>query len=366
MRTYLSAKSAWIARHPGLEHAIVVPGHRTGRLADGATTTWTIAGPPAPGSPGYHVLWNAATLRRILAQERPDVIELGSVYTAPWLLRLARAGSRAALAGFMHMDVPGTVERVAARSLRWAAPLAARFAAAYVRRAYSACDTTIVPSPATRTAALRAGLPEPHVVPLGIDLERFRPQRRDPSWRAELSVHDDRPLGLYVGRLAGEKDLEVLIAALPELQRRTGMTVVFVGDGRLRPTLEALARAHPHQLRVLGFESDRDRLARAYASADVCFAPAPNETFGLAALEAAASGTRVVGAGSDALGGLLGEAAWGRTFVPGNPDSLVHAAVETLAIDPATASREARRAAEPYTWDRTFTRLFEIYRGLTG
>jgi alpha-1,6-mannosyltransferase len=200
---------------------------------------------------------------------------------------------------------------------------------------------------------------------MGLDLARFRPERRDPSWRAEVSVHDDRPVGLYVGRLAGEKDLEVLAAALPELHRRTGMTVVMIGDGRLRARLDSLERQHSEWLRVLGFEANRDRLARACASADLFFAPCPHETFGLAALEAAACGLPVVGAGGGAVGDLLAKAEWGQTFTPGSPTSLVEAAVEVLARNRDTLAREARRTAEAYSWERTFSQLFEIYRALT-
>jgi len=364
VRTYLSAKSAWIARQPGLEHVIVVPGPKSERATDGRTTTYTVAGPPAPGSPGYHVLWNASRLRRILAEERPGAIEIGSVYTAPWLLRLARRAHPAPVVGFVHMDLPGAVGRGLARFRDWVANLATASTAAYMRAAYARCTALVVTSQAAHDALIRAGLPEPHVVPMGLDLERFRPDRRDPSWREEIGIADERPVGLYVGRLAGEKDVEVLSAALPELHRRTGMTMAFIGEGRLRSRLEALEREEPQMLRVLGFERDRDRLARAYASADLCFAPCPHETFGLAALEAAACGARVVGAGSGAVGELLAGSAWGRTFVPGKPDSLVNAAADALAIDRDAASRDARRAAEPYTWDRTFTRLLEIYRGL--
>jgi alpha-1,6-mannosyltransferase len=366
VRTYLSAKIDWIARQPDIEHVLVVPGRGSERSRAGRTTTYTLAGPPAPGSPGYRVLWNAAQIRRIVAEERPDVIELGSVYTAPWLLRTALRAHPAPVAGFVHMDLPGAVERQTAQYRDWVAAFATAAAAAYLRRAYSRCNALVVTSNAARAALLRAGLPEPHVVPMGTDLDSFRPDRRDPSWREELGIDDDRPVGLYVGRLAGEKDVEVLVNALPELHRRTGMTVAFMGDGRLRSRLEALERERPEQLRVLGFEADPDRLARAYATTDVCFAPCPHETFGLAVLEAAACGTRLVGAGAGAVGELLEGSAWGRTFIPGDPPSLVEAVVVALALDREAVAREARRAAQEYSWDRTFTQLFEVYRNLVG
>jgi len=343
---------------------VIVPGRHTERSRTGRTTVHTIAGPPAPGSPGYYVLWNAASVGRIIAEERPDVIELGSVYTAPWLLRLVLRGHPVPVIGFVHMDLPGAVERQLTRFRDWVAEPIDTATTAYMRLAYARCNALVVTSNAARAALLRAGLPEPHVVPMGIDLERFHPDLHDPSWRTEIGVHEARPVGLYVGRLAGEKDLEVLVDALPELHRRTGMTVAFVGDGRLRPRLEALERQQPQLLRVLGFEGNRDRLARAYASADLCFAPCPHETFGLAALEAAACGAPVVGAGCGAVGELLEGSEWGQTFTPGDPASLVDAAVEILARDRDTVTREARLTAEAYTWDRTFTRLFEIYRSL--
>jgi hypothetical protein len=63
-----------------------------------------IAGPPAPGSPGYHVLARPGALREILEREQPHVIELGSIYLAPWILRVATAGMSIPQVGFFHMD----------------------------------------------------------------------------------------------------------------------------------------------------------------------------------------------------------------------------------------------------------------------
>src|SRR5258708_12337159 len=69
---------------------------------------------------------------------------------------------------------------------------------------------------------------------------------------------------------------------------------------------------------VLPFEADRSRLARAYASADLFFAPCPYETFGLAALEAMASGLPVVGVAAGGIGRLLVGADRGRAHPGGD------------------------------------------------
>ena len=362
VRTYLSAKIDWLSHRTDLSHVVVLPADRDERGTVARSTIYRLKGPAAPGSSGYHILWNGARLRAILTTERPDVVELGSVYTAPWLLRWAARACHPTIVGFVHMDVPGAVERHFAASPPAVSEIATRLAVRYVRGAYAACHAIVAPSQAARDAIRNAGLPDPAVVPLGMDLMHFRPTLRTQRWRAELGIGNDRPVGLYVGRLAREKDLEVLITALPELHRRTDLTLVLLGEGPLRTRLESLERAHPAWIRVGPFEPDRDRLARAYAGADVFFAPCPHETFGLAVLEAAACGLPAVGAASGAVGELLDSAPWGRTFTPGDSTSLVEATGDVLSLDRDEVGREARRTAEGYSWDRTFTRLLEVYR----
>jgi alpha-1,6-mannosyltransferase len=364
VRTYLSAKIAWLSHRADLRHVVVVPADRDERGSVARSTIYRVKGPPAPGSAGYHVLWNPARLTEVLATERPDVVELGSVYTAPWLLQWAARARHPKVIGFVHMDVLGAVERQFAGSPPAVSGIATRFTRRYLRSAYAGCDALVAASQAARETVLRSGLPEPSIVPMGVDLNRFRPDLRSERWRTEMGIRDDRPIGLYVGRLATEKELDMLISALPELHRRTGLTLITLGEGPLRPQLEALAGRQPELLRTRGFEVDRERLARAYASADVFLAPDSNETFGLAVLEAAACGLPVVGAASGAVGERLVGAPWGHTFEPGNPTSLVEATETVLSLDREAVGREARQTAEEYSWDRTFTHLLEVYRSV--
>jgi glycosyltransferase involved in cell wall biosynthesis len=104
----------------------------------------------------------------------------------------------------------------------------------------------------------------------GVDTELFRPRVGPP--RA-------RPVFLYVGRVAVEKNLEAFLRLdLP------GEKVV-VGDGPARPAL----RARYRQARFLG-ALHGERLAQAYAAADVFVFPSLTDTFGIVLLEALASG----------------------------------------------------------------------------
>jgi alpha-1,6-mannosyltransferase len=362
VRTYLAAKARWCAYRDDIEHVVVVPGPRTRQREWHGSRLYEIAGPPAPASPGYHILARPGALREILEREQPHVIELGSIYLAPWVLRVAMAGMSIPLVGFFHMDLVGATVRTLARG--W--PALARGAAqgsisAYLRAAYARCWCVVGASQASVNAIRSAGLPRPRLVPFGVDLATFRAEARDPAWKSEVGAAD-RPVALYAGRLTVEKNLRVVMDALPELHRRLGLKLVLIGDGPWRRDLEAMAAGTPDMMAVLPFESDRARLARAFASADLYIAPSPHETFGFSALEAAACGLPIVGANAGALAERIAGVPWGRTFDPASPAALTDAVSGMLGTDLPAARAGARQAASAFGWERTFSTLLRIYR----
>ena len=112
----------------------------------------------------------------------------------------------------------------------------------------------------------------------GVDLDLFRPDRPPHPALAGLP----RPIQLYVGRVAVEKNIEAFLGCdMPG-------TKVVVGDG---PARAALARSYP-ATRFLG-ALHGEALAAAYASADVFVFPSRTDTFGLVMIEALACGTPV-------------------------------------------------------------------------
>jgi len=117
-----------------------------------------------------------------------------------------------------------------------------------------------------------------HVLPWsrGVDLARFQPEPREPYEGLA------RPIFLYAGRIAVEKNIEAFLALdLPG-------TKVVVGDG---PARAGLMRRFP-EAHFTGYR-DNGALARSYAGADVFVFPSRTDTFGLVLLEALASGTPV-------------------------------------------------------------------------
>lgn len=112
----------------------------------------------------------------------------------------------------------------------------------------------------------------------GVDLAAFGPDRAPP----DLFCNLPRPIQLYVGRVAVEKNIEAFLAS-----SHPGSKVV-VGDG---PALVAMRRAFP-DAHFLGRQTGA-ALASCYAGADVMVFPSRTDTFGLVMLESLACGTPV-------------------------------------------------------------------------
>lgn len=347
VRTYLSEKCRWLATHSDWEHVVVVPGSHDAESRWAQSHVYSLSGPAVPASPGYHFLVAGRKLAAIVRRERPDVMEVGSPYLAPWLVRRAARGSGTRLVAYMHENP------------RLYAARARGLIARYLRAAHRGFDLAVA---ASETNLAGLGVPRTAVVPLGVDTALFHPARRDPTWKEEIGATAGQPVALYVGRLSAEKGLGVVLDALPEIHALTGARLVLIGDGHMRRRLERAARAQPRTLVVLPFQSDRVRLARAYASADLFVAPCPYETFGLAALEAMASGLPVAGVDAAGIGRLLRDEDWGRLYRAGDARDCSRAVRELLALDLPALGRRARSVVEQrYGWERTFGELFALY-----
>lgn len=148
----------------------------------------------------------------------------------------------------------------------------------YIRWFHGPARAVLVSTASVRAQLRSHGLANVRPWGRGVDLAAFSPDTPPPAYFADLP----RPIQLYVGRVAVEKNLEAFLAS-----GHPG-TKVVVGDG---PALAALRRAYPDVL-FAGSMFGRD-LAGAYAGADVFVFPSKTDTFGLVMIEALACGTPV-------------------------------------------------------------------------
>ena len=148
----------------------------------------------------------------------------------------------------------------------------------YFRWFHAASQAVLVSTPSVRAILAEHGIAHSRPWSRGVDLDAFTPDATPHSAFAALP----RPIQLYVGRVAVEKNIEAFLASgYPG-------TKVVVGDGPARALLET---RYPDAV-FLGALSGSE-LAGAYAGADVFVFPSRTDTFGLVMIEALASGTPV-------------------------------------------------------------------------
>ena len=201
---------------------------------------------------------------------------------------------------------------------------------------------TLTPGAAARTELERRGVAQVAVWGRGVDTQLFHPRRRNDGWRRWLAGGDDTVIVLHVGRLAPEKNLDVLIAAWHDAHRVVGQRATFViaGEG---PMARRIAARLPF-VRVLGFLPIQ-HLATLYASADLCVFTSRSETCGLVALEAMSSGVPVIAADAGGFRESVVPNETGALLPPDDPAGFVEAIAEFVG-DPrrrfvfAAAARE--------------------------
>lgn len=165
-----------------------------------------------------------------------------------------------------------------------------------------------------------------HVVPQGVDPERFQPGPPDPAWRARLSSDPDEPIVGVVGRVDPEKDIRTVLQAMSMLDgpaRRSHLAVVGAparDDGGYESELKAeAAGALGERCRFVG---PVDEVPAVLRSLDVLVNASACEPFGLSVLEAQACGVPVIGAASGGIPEFVTDGETGLLVAPGRPDAL--------------------------------------------
>jgi alpha-1,6-mannosyltransferase len=363
VRTYLLQKARYVESRPRLRQVLVVPGAQDSIHETSGVRCYRLHGPSIPTQKPYRFMLATHSTSRIVAHERPDLIEVGSAWCAPWLVHLATQGGDIPAVWFYHSNFPriiapwphraGAVRRTASR-----------FAWSYVRRLSRLVRATLAPSDFVAGELAREGVERVHRVSLGVDLERFHPRRRGYAAETRRALGlPSGPLALFVGRIAREKELDLVLDSWPEVQRRTGTPLVLVGSGPSRKRLQR--RPGSERFVWLPFEGDRERLADLMAAADLYVAPCSLETFGLSALEALASGTPVLSADRGGVAETVSRSGAGVLFASGNRGALTEAAVRMLTGDLGTLGARGRAYVESHHgWEAVFDRLFDVYRGI--
>ncbi|MFC0115166.1 glycosyltransferase [Kibdelosporangium aridum] len=299
----------------------------------------TLPAPRIPGTGGYRAVdpWRVRTL---LTRLEPDRLEVSDRLTLRGMGRWARSHGVPSVV-ISHERLDRLLEQFLLPP-RWARDVADRAN----RRMAGYYDTVVCTTEFAREEFDRIGVTNVRRVPLGVDLSTFTPARRSVSLRQDLAAGAETLL-IHCGRLSPEKHVERSVDTLAQLHSEGhSARLVVAGDGPSMGSLRRRATGLP--VTFLGFVQSRTDVAQLLATADVSLAPGPHETFGLAALEALASGTPVVVSASSALREIVRPGCG--AAVDDHADAFADA-VEDLLEAPESRRREAARArAEEFSW----------------
>ena len=229
----------------------------------------------------------------------------------------------------------------------------------YLRWFHSFALVNLCPSRNTFEAVRERGFENLDIWSRGIDLKRFHPSHFSSEVRERLGGLN-KTVYLYVGRVAVEKGLDVLMRSVQRVNETHGETMQFwiTGNGPYLKEIEALGLPNV----VFTGEKQGLELDEIYASADAFVLPSGTETFGNVLLEAMASGLAPICMDSGGVTDYTVRNVNARICRYGEDESLIQAIVDLL--DPELRSRIRRGAmmtAESRSWNTVFDTLKEHY-----
>ena len=183
---------------------------------------------------------------------------------------------------------------------------------------------------------------EPHKLPVGLEMEFFKP--------VETEMFEDREVIGYSGRMSKKKNLGEVLKLAEEMPEKK---FVLVGEGPERTKLE---RKAPENVEFRDF-LDREELPKFYTAIDAFVSASTCDTLGLSTLEANACGTPVAAADVEPFNRTI-QGENGSRFEYGDIESMKASVQECLDNE-----RDTRGAVKKYSIEETVNQLEEIYEG---
>jgi glycosyltransferase involved in cell wall biosynthesis len=225
---------------------------------------------------------------------------------------------------------------------------------------HSFCQINFCPSIDTFIKLKEKGIQNLKIWDRGIDAEQFSPQNYNKEMRNQYAASKEQLL-LYVGRLAPEKELDVLMKAATILNDKNRLfKLLIVGDG---PQYKELKALNIPNIIFLGYKFGKE-LQQIYACADLFVFPSSTETYGNVILEAMSSGVPVVAVNEGGVKENLIDGKNGLAFEVGSCVEMA-GKIEILLCDEKLRSElasNARMHALKRSWGQVFDVLFDDYK----
>lgn len=305
---------------------------------------------PSIGLPGYREVRFGFPIKLVLQarwhKTRPDVIYVATeTPLGASAISAARALGIPAASGF-HTNFQQYMAH-------YQLPLLEKATLSYLRHLHNRSSCTFVPSRDVIADLDSRGFENLELLPKGVDTKLFSPKKRSFALRQSWGAREGSPVGLYVGRMAAEKNLPLVVKTFLEIQKRIpDFRGVFVGDG---PRRDELKKEHPEFV-YAGIRRGEE-LAEYYASADLFIFPSITETFGNVTLEGMASGLAVVAYDYAAARQHIKTGRNGFAVPFDDEEAFLATAIEVANSDLAIVRENARRSARKVRWKKVVKRF---------
>jgi glycosyltransferase involved in cell wall biosynthesis len=295
-------------------------------------------------------------IRRVLKRHLPDLVHVAT--EGPFGLSAvisARSLGIPVVSSF-HTDFPQYFRLYGSN---WMEGISWR----YLRWFHNATLATLCPTPTIKKMLLDKGFRAVEIWGRGVDSELFHPRKRDEELRCSYGIAPDELLLLFVGRLAVEKNLQLLLSAWGLLSQNQPLRLMLIGDGPLMEQLRSQWGEKENSKVIFTGYKQGEELARHYASADLFVFPSLTETFGNVILEAMSSGLPVVSFKVQGPQDVVKEGLTG--FFPAEISAAALSATVLKLLDQPWKLRamggHARKYAETQAWPLVLEKVRRCY-----
>jgi len=297
---------------------------------------------PIPNYPDLRMgMPSKSALIKLWQLKRPDIVHIATEGPLGW----------SALRAAMYLKLPVSTDyrtNFQSYSTHYGVGFLYKPIMAYLKKFHNLAGVTMVPTEALRASLASVGFQRLKVVSRGVDTVAYDPVHRSQALREQWGLAPQDLAVLCVGRLAKEKNLDLLLRAFEAIQaRQTRARLVLVGHG---PMLQELKLKCPTA--IFTGQLRGHTLAEHYASADLFLMPSLTETFGNVTTEAMASGLPVVAFNYAAAAELIESGVNGRLVAMRDAEDFVFAASEVAAqaVQLKSMAAAARQTALGLDW----------------
>ncbi|MES2661830.1 MAG: glycosyltransferase family 1 protein [Pseudomonadota bacterium] len=281
-------------------------------------------------------------LKKIWQQERPDFVYIATQGPLGLIAMLTAKKLKIPVISGFHTQFHNYAQDY---GLGWATPVVL----SYLRWFHNSCNATLTPTREMQQELVKKEFERVRVWGRGVDTQLFTPSKRSLSKRKKLGLAVEDFLLLYVGRIAKEKNLDVVFKSYYAARAvRKNTRLLVVGDG---PLLENLKKLHPEV--IFTGEKNGEAVAETYAMADVFLFPSLTDTFGNVVLEAMASAAPVVAFNQAAAKIHIQHNISGKLVSKKSEKKFVEMVLEMIKCKPEELKRmgeHARNEAKRFNW----------------